>query len=178
MKICSISGCNKKHKAKGYCHNHYENFKRTGNPIPRTGWGNKCLVDKCEKRARARGYCSKHYVRLNKYGDVTIKNNLRGEKHPHWKGGIAEYRNHSLMKRNRKIKFEQLNYICERCNANKTEIIHHVDLTKYNHELNNLMGLCKKCHFDLHKELRKGKRKTENIKEYQIEYRLKKYAVI
>jgi G:T-mismatch repair DNA endonuclease (very short patch repair protein) len=34
-KICSISGCNNKHNAKGFCYNHYRYWKRYGNPLQR-----------------------------------------------------------------------------------------------------------------------------------------------
>lgn len=33
MKKCTIKGCDKKHKAKGYCNTHYTIFKRTGSPV-------------------------------------------------------------------------------------------------------------------------------------------------
>ena len=33
MRTCIIDGCNKKHKARGWCSYHYGNFQKTGNPI-------------------------------------------------------------------------------------------------------------------------------------------------
>ena len=33
MRICSIVGCGKKHKAKGYCNTHYISFHRYGDPL-------------------------------------------------------------------------------------------------------------------------------------------------
>jgi len=33
-RYCTVDGCDKKYYAKNYCRNHYENNKRTGNPIP------------------------------------------------------------------------------------------------------------------------------------------------
>jgi len=35
VKICSVSGCNNKHNAKGFCYNHYRYWKRYGNPLQR-----------------------------------------------------------------------------------------------------------------------------------------------
>jgi hypothetical protein len=37
VKICKVDGCSKKHSAKGYCRNHYQQFRRKGHtdPVPR-----------------------------------------------------------------------------------------------------------------------------------------------
>jgi len=46
-RICSIEGCSNKHDSKGYCHVHYNRFKRHGDPLvskhgsPGTGWVSK-----------------------------------------------------------------------------------------------------------------------------------------
>lgn len=33
MKVCSIDGCERKHDAKGFCHVHYNRWKRRGDPL-------------------------------------------------------------------------------------------------------------------------------------------------
>lgn len=33
MKTCTIDGCNNKHKARGWCHTHYERWRNTGDPL-------------------------------------------------------------------------------------------------------------------------------------------------
>ena len=32
-KICLISGCGRKHEARGYCRNHYRRFRMYGDPL-------------------------------------------------------------------------------------------------------------------------------------------------
>ncbi|HDP36993.1 MAG TPA: HNH endonuclease [Candidatus Atribacteria bacterium] len=74
---------------------------------------------------------------------------LKGENNVNWKGGIAKYPNHYLMKKNRLIKLQQTKGKCEICNKQAYEI-HHKDGTKENHLLSNLIVLCKRCHSLLH----------------------------
>lgn len=38
---CLVDGCSQPMKAKGYCERHYENFWRTGEPIPLFGYGER-----------------------------------------------------------------------------------------------------------------------------------------
>ncbi|MDB4301961.1 AP2 domain-containing protein [bacterium] len=33
MRICDVEGCDKKHKGHGYCDQHYQMFKKTGDPL-------------------------------------------------------------------------------------------------------------------------------------------------
>lgn len=69
----------------------------------------------------------------------------RGELNARWNGGNSEYKNHYLMKWARKFKLEAANNVCELCGGLATEI-HHKDKSKDNHNINNLMALCHKCH--------------------------------
>lgn len=161
---CSIEGCNKRHYAKGYCRNHYANWIRTGNPIPQINkYKNKkkyCLV--CLNEAIAKGYCKMHYQRFRLYGNPFYKQDRKKENSHSWKGGIFDYPNHSEMRKNRLKKLESINWICEECGGKATEV-HHKDLSKNNHNLNNFVGLCHKCHLGLHAEIRKNKKKKKNM---------------
>ena len=74
---------------------------------------------------------------------------LKGEKNVNWNGGTSEYPNHYLMKLNRKIKLKQTNGKCEIC-GNIANQIHHIDNSKNNHLLNNLLVVCRKCHNKIH----------------------------
>jgi len=71
-----------------------------------------------------------------------------------------EYPNHYEMKQKRLIKFNQTNFICEKCRKERAKYIHHKDKTKSNHSMDNLMPVCPKCHADLHKGERGRPRKT------------------
>ena len=74
-----------------------------------------------------------------------------GENHWSWKGGKSQYPNHTEMKKNRKIKLGITGGKCEDCGKKeKIMQIHHIDLSKINHKLNNLKLLCLKCHCKYH----------------------------
>ncbi len=68
----------------------------------------------------------------------------KGEDNGNWKGGVSEYPNHSLMKKNRLEVLWRAKYICQVCGAKATEI-HHKDLSKTNHSKENLIPVCHKC---------------------------------
>lgn len=147
---CSIEGCDKKHYAEGYCRSHYTKFKRTGDPNGKgniINKGTKCLVEDCNKKATARGYCSAHYYHLHKYGDALKRGTNKGENNGNWHGGTSEYPDHYLLKKNRIIKLESVNYICEECGG-KASQVYHKDHDKSNHDIDNLKALCVRC---LHK---------------------------
>ena len=78
-----------------------------------------------------------------------------GEDNPNWKGGVADYPNHGAMKRNRLIKLKQADCKCEVC-GEPANGIHHIDGSRDNHALDNLVVLCKKCHWILHTGHRKN----------------------
>lgn len=109
-----------------------------------------CRVLNCNLPAKTYGLCSKHYTRWNRYKDVSLVKSVPfGKNHHWWKNGVAEYPKHTIMKRNRKLKILQVNGLCEKC-GQKGFHIHHKDGSKDNHNLDNLMFLCIKCHYALH----------------------------
>ena len=72
-----------------------------------------------------------------------------GEKNSNWKGGIADYPNHALMKKMRIQILKETNNKCGRCDQEAHEI-HHVDFSKDNHKRENLIPLCYECHKAIH----------------------------
>jgi hypothetical protein len=76
---CSVEGCERPHRARGYCAMHYVRVMKTGepgsvNPAP----GRRCRVndpvcsvEDCGKPSRALGLCTSHYAKLRAYGDPT-----------------------------------------------------------------------------------------------------------
>lgn len=58
---------------------------------------------------------------------------------------MQEYPAHYTMKKNRLIKLQQANGLCEICHK-KANTIHHKDGSKDNHSLDNLIVLCHSCH--------------------------------
>lgn len=79
-----------------------------------------------------------------------------GNKNPRWNDGASEYPNHSVLKRRRFEVLKMARGKCKICNEH-AHVVHHIDDSKDNHELTNLMALCRKCHMALHKdEYKKG----------------------
>lgn len=119
----------------------------------------KCLVPNCDSPAQIKDLCKRHYRRQwcrRKKGYLTepkaLEVTLYDLTHP-------EYKNHHLMKKNRLIKLAQINYICEECHIKPAIEIHHQDFDKTNHQLNNLMGLCHRCHLSIYHKGHKAKPK-------------------
>ncbi len=73
------------------------------------------------------------------------------------------------MKKNRLVKLKEVEGKCEVCGG-RAQYIHHIDESKDNHELNNLVVLCGKCHGVVHAG-RKNK-KCESIGKYKKLYGL------
>jgi len=61
----------------------------------------------------------------------------------------SEYPNHSYLKRQRILVFQRTKGRCEICDGFAVET-HHIDEDKSNHELDNLLAVCKRCHGSLH----------------------------
>lgn len=67
---CTVTGCNREHYGKGYCHAHYQRQKK-GHPLDtplreRISADAICSIDGCDRRVEKRGYCEAHYIRLMK----------------------------------------------------------------------------------------------------------------
>ena len=75
-KKCRIEGCTYKYKSGGWCHAHYERFRRYGDPLaggsPHEPNSEKCKAEGCDKPSLAKCLCSGHYSLFRKYGDHTI----------------------------------------------------------------------------------------------------------
>ena len=74
--ICSVASCDKPHESKGFCHGHYERFRkgrrskkltaplRRRNPAP----PELCTVPNCIKGHSVGNLCRRHYGLFTKYG--------------------------------------------------------------------------------------------------------------
>lgn len=166
---CKIKNCRKKHFAKHLCHKHYVYY----NKQRKFGHRHKCKVEDCNIITWKYEYCYKHKYRIdhNLSLDLAIKCIPKGERHMWWKGGIADYPNHFLMKKNRLIILMN-NPKCEICGKKATEI-HHRDGSKFNHELSNLMATCHKCNSGIRFRPNKSKYRNvfgKSLSELQKEY--------
>jgi hypothetical protein len=79
---CSVDGCEKPTRTRGWCIAHYGRWLRTGTLELSTiqNKGKICSITECDSPAKYRGWCKKHYERWKKHGDPTIC--LK-----EWKGG-------------------------------------------------------------------------------------------
>lgn len=63
---CTIEGCEKVARGRGYCQMHYMRFRRHGDPLanPRNKVEGLCVVPDCSSPQYAREHCHGHYKRL------------------------------------------------------------------------------------------------------------------
>lgn len=75
MRTCSVDGCDKKHRVKGFCNTHYQHWLRWGDPlfIVKKPSQRICSINGCEKVHAAKGYCKNHYEKLRIYGDPNFQ---------------------------------------------------------------------------------------------------------
>jgi hypothetical protein len=72
VKVCSITGCEKKVAARGWCGAHWLRWRKYADPLgsaPRAIRPETCIITNCDKPTHARDWCSMHYNRWRKYGD-------------------------------------------------------------------------------------------------------------
>jgi DNA-directed RNA polymerase subunit RPC12/RpoP len=87
------------------------------------------------------------------------KGGAKGSKNGNWKGGVAEYPDHYQMKLIRKQRLIEESYTCQVCGKFAKEI-HHKDETKTNHAKENIMVVCRSCHFRIfHRDRGQGRKK-------------------
>lgn len=76
-RTCSIDGCDRPVKGRGWCDPHYKRWWRNGDPLAgrqvRSWAGVACSVDGCRSSASSRGWCNKHYLRWWQYGDPLVE---------------------------------------------------------------------------------------------------------
>lgn len=97
-RTCSVEGCERDAKTRGWCHAHYHRWRSHGDvradvPLRATG---PCEVEGCDRQRYARGYCGTHYKRLVLTGDVRADDPIRivngrgWDNHGYWVVPIPE----------------------------------------------------------------------------------------
>lgn len=78
---CSIDGCERNVASRGWCHAHYQRWRRLGTVAadrPLRGEQAACTVRDCHRPVQARGLCGTHYQRWRQHGDVQAEHNVGG----------------------------------------------------------------------------------------------------
>lgn len=75
LEICSVEGCERQAKSRGWCHGHYQRWRRTGQvedeaPLGRRRHHPVCSVPDCDRDTYAKALCNTHYRRLLNTGDA------------------------------------------------------------------------------------------------------------
>lgn len=72
---CSVDGCGKTVKGRGWCSMHWWRWKTHGSPVAEVRHGpqpaRECSIDGCGKPARRRGWCPMHHWRWQHHGSAT-----------------------------------------------------------------------------------------------------------
>lgn len=86
MRICTVEGCQKKVKARGWCNMHWLRWSKTGDPGEAAQRHNKlpqnCIIPECPKRPVGRGLCGMHYERWRQEGDPGLAEPRKNHGHP------------------------------------------------------------------------------------------------
>lgn len=152
-KKCAVIECDEKVYAKDLCRKHWGLNNRNGFP----GYKKdskiiiKCKADNCNNQVintSSHGYCSFHYTRYKRGTPFDRPKGIKGELNPRWNNGTSQYPNHSLFKKNRLIALERDGYKCVYCGV-ETNQVHHKDLSKSNHSLDNLDSCCSSCNLKM-----------------------------
>ena len=80
-----MAGCDRPHKARGYCQTHYMQFKRGITPVGpiRTRVREKpveCVEDGCSEPVKSKGLCKMHYQRFLRHGHTMYRNRKKPTK--------------------------------------------------------------------------------------------------
>lgn len=174
MKHCSIPRCSKPSKARGWCNNHYQLWRKWGNPTetrPRVFEAKFCYVAGCGRRHHAHGLCLAHHLRTKRSGLLAPERPIgilpTGSQFTRWKGGITYREGRALVhkpshpkatKRHKYVKRAVIvieEYL-ERY-LDPDEIVHHINQNPLDDRLENLQVLTRSQHTRLHHRLRKTK---------------------
>jgi len=133
---CTMEGCGRPHKARGYCQTHYMQFKRGLAPVGPirsrvSVKPDECAEDGCAEPVKAKGLCKAHYQRLLRHGHTMYRDRKTAAK----PCDIAACDNHSYAKG-----LCHAHYIKQRKWSSFG-----VDATRYQEMLREQKGVCAIC---------------------------------
>lgn len=76
-RTCSIAGCERPSRKRGWCGTHYQRFLRTGDPnkvlhVIQRSTSPICSIEDCESPTFTKGWCCMHYKRWTATGDPLV----------------------------------------------------------------------------------------------------------
>jgi hypothetical protein len=88
---------------------------------------------------------------------LMIAESVSGEKNPRWEDGraVLPY-SPGFAGKVRQLVHERDGECCQKCGSTKNLCVHHMDFQKNDHDLGNLVLLCRKCHTGTHLEHKNG----------------------
>lgn len=161
---CSIDGCERTARLRGWCQPHYMRWYRNGDPEQGVRFNQKppedgiCTIGGCDKPHSSRGWCATHYMRWRVHGDPNhveySQTGKFGSEHPAWKGDEVGYGwVHERLKRERGF---ARNYDCTNCGSRASDWAYDgLDPDQkidpgtgwsYTSDLDHYIPLCRSCH--------------------------------
>ncbi|KKN55050.1 hypothetical protein LCGC14_0586510 [marine sediment metagenome] len=153
--------CKTKHHAKGYCKKHYEKYKFDKDPDKyrerkRKEYSlNKKLYSEKNKRYRMKHHDKERNRKIiynNKYPERRLKANIKQLKKMS-KDFDMSTEKYQYARRSWSENIKDRDNVCQIC-GNKAEISHHIIhksiYPQLSLNLNNGVGLCKNCHYEVH----------------------------
>lgn len=68
MRFCSVEGCQRRAKSRGWCNTHYERWRRGGSVDVHPE--RVCELGGCDRKHYGRGLCRMHWERWRRHGDA------------------------------------------------------------------------------------------------------------
>lgn len=183
MKICTVPGCDRPHKAKGLCSTHHQRLRKTGSlelvgkkSIAR--WGNTpCSITGCKNTVKAKGLCNMHYLRAFKpRSDWAAKavNQPAPLIQPRGAGSYCFIRGKTIYTPDGRRTAEH-RYFAEQSlgrRLSSDEIVHHINGDKFDNRLENLVVLTRSQHSTLHKYIGDPQRTLTKDELVEIKHKL------
>lgn len=82
---CTVPGCDRPHKSRGYCQTHYMQFKRGVPVVPEIKSRVRekppeCMEDGCHEPVKSKGLCGMHYQRNLRHGHTKYRDRKKPPK--------------------------------------------------------------------------------------------------
>ena len=76
--LCQVEGCERKHKARGFCAAHYQHYQRGVEIVAEIKTRDRnppevCTELECNDPVKAKGLCATHYARLLRHGHTRYR---------------------------------------------------------------------------------------------------------